>query len=216
MAVPQCDRETEVLVPVADAGKAILIPAICPAASVVVGKVGPRIAIRAIVLTHGTPGPLAEVGTPMLPVGAALAVCQQALVFCCSFHHVLVTVTRQCPRCAERTISAESGDKSPIWVLVYAVRCRCQNSPRPARSAARPSPGLPSGALEPSPSVSCFTLHRLLDHTQSGSWWFEGWLDIVAHRGELCYIPTVSGVQPAGKSTVAVLAGRDAAPKGSR
>src|SRR5262249_4452601 len=72
-AVPQREREAEGLVPVGDAGDAVLVPAVGAGARVVVREVLPRGTAVAVVLAHGSPGALAEIGAPALPVLLAAA-----------------------------------------------------------------------------------------------------------------------------------------------
>src|SRR5512140_2419869 len=67
-AVPEREREAEELVPIADAGDAVLAPAVRARAGVVVGKVFPGRAVRAVVLAHRAPGALGDVRSPALPV----------------------------------------------------------------------------------------------------------------------------------------------------
>ena len=66
-AVPQRQGEAEQALGVADAGDAVLAPAIGPAAGVVVREVVPGLAVRAVVLAHRAPLPLAEVRPPAPP-----------------------------------------------------------------------------------------------------------------------------------------------------
>ena len=82
-SVPERQRKADLLVAVADARQAILIPAVRARASMIVREILPSIAVRAVVLTHRAPGALAEVGTPAFPVLlAALAFAQSDLFFC--------------------------------------------------------------------------------------------------------------------------------------
>src|SRR5882724_2418967 len=72
-AVPHRERETYLLMAVADAGDPIFIPAIGSRARVIVREVIPRRAIWAVILTHGSPSAFAYIGSPTLPMRAALA-----------------------------------------------------------------------------------------------------------------------------------------------
>ena len=72
-AVPQGDREAEYLATVADAGEAVLVPAVGARAGLVVRKVVPGRAVRAVVLADRAPGALGEIWAPALPVLLALA-----------------------------------------------------------------------------------------------------------------------------------------------
>src|SRR5439155_25851258 len=67
-AVPHGDRKANVLVTVADAGDAVLIPAIGSGSRLIVRKVFPGVAIRAVVLADGAPRTLAQVRAPALPM----------------------------------------------------------------------------------------------------------------------------------------------------
>ena len=66
-AVPQGQRQAELLADVADAGHPVLAPAVGAGAGVVVGEVVPRLAAGAVVLAHGAPRALGEIGTPLVP-----------------------------------------------------------------------------------------------------------------------------------------------------
>ena len=67
-AVPEGHRKADHLVAVANAGKAVFIPAIRLRARLAMGKILPGGAMRTVVLTHGPPGPLAQVRAPALPM----------------------------------------------------------------------------------------------------------------------------------------------------
>ena len=60
--------EAQALLDVAEAGHAVLAPAVGAGAGVVVGEVGPRLAVGAVVLADGAPLALAEVRAPQVPV----------------------------------------------------------------------------------------------------------------------------------------------------
>src|SRR5262249_10506329 len=66
--VPESDRETEDLMAVRDSGDAILVPPVRAAAGVIVRKVIPGSPTGAVVLPHRSPGPLAQIRPPALPV----------------------------------------------------------------------------------------------------------------------------------------------------
>ncbi len=72
-AVPERDRKTHPLVVVGNTGKPVLAPVVGARPRVVVGEVVPRVAIGAVILAHGSPLPLAEVGAPPAPSHALLA-----------------------------------------------------------------------------------------------------------------------------------------------
>ena len=77
--VPQRQTEAQSLLDVGESGHPLLAPAIGAGAGVVVGEVGPRVAVCAVVLAHRAPLAFADVGTPQVPVaGLAEAVLQLA------------------------------------------------------------------------------------------------------------------------------------------
>jgi hypothetical protein len=80
-AVPERERETQPLALVADAGDPVLAPAVGARARLVVREVVPRVAAGAVVLAHGAPLALAEVGPPGLPRNRAGTRLLQARVF---------------------------------------------------------------------------------------------------------------------------------------
>ena len=61
---------------IAEAGDAVLAPAVGAAARVVVGKVFPGIAVRAVVLPDRAPLPFAEIGAPFAPGAMGLLVAE--------------------------------------------------------------------------------------------------------------------------------------------
>ena len=67
LAVPECEGEAEPLPVVADPGQAVLVPAIRARPRVFVRKEVPRVTVRAVVLPHGAPCPLAQIGSPAPP-----------------------------------------------------------------------------------------------------------------------------------------------------
>src|SRR5262249_8446082 len=80
-AVPQGERQAQPLPGVADAGQAVLAPAVRPAARAGVGGASPRVPRRAVVLADGAPLPLAQVRPPAAPRLLAEAVLLEALPF---------------------------------------------------------------------------------------------------------------------------------------
>ena len=66
-AVPEREREAQQLLLVADATEAVLAPAVRARTRVVVREGGPRVAVGAVVLAHGAPGPFAHVRPPAPP-----------------------------------------------------------------------------------------------------------------------------------------------------
>src|SRR5262249_51371473 len=68
LAIPHRDGEADALARVADAGDAVFVPAVRLRARVIVRHVVPRRAVRRVVLAHGAPRTLAQIGAPLLPV----------------------------------------------------------------------------------------------------------------------------------------------------
>src|SRR5918992_2049709 len=71
-AVPERQGEAEILVPVADAGQAILVPTVGPRAGVIVREVAPGVAAGAVVLAHRAPRALRQERPPAVPVALPL------------------------------------------------------------------------------------------------------------------------------------------------
>ena len=67
VAVPQRERETELVPDVGEAGHPVLVPAVRARARVVVRERRPRIAALRVVLAHGAPRPLAQIRPPLVP-----------------------------------------------------------------------------------------------------------------------------------------------------
>src|SRR5262249_25312884 len=79
--IPQCHREAYMLPVIAKASHAIFVPAICAAARVIVRKIVPGIPISAVVFSHGSPGALAKIRTPAMPIGLPCVIFYQAIFF---------------------------------------------------------------------------------------------------------------------------------------
>ena len=77
--VPERHGEAQPALAIGDTQKPVLSPAVGPGARRVMREVAPGLARGGIVLAHGSPLAVREVGTPPLPVLRALAVLQQAL-----------------------------------------------------------------------------------------------------------------------------------------
>ena len=71
-AVPQGDRETQLLFVIGDTRQTVLSPAVGTRMALVMAEVVPRISILAVVLANRAPLPLAEVGSPFLPRNSLL------------------------------------------------------------------------------------------------------------------------------------------------
>jgi hypothetical protein len=67
LAVPHGDRKAQQLAVVTQSGEAVLAPVIGARSCLVVGEMAPRIAVRAVILTHRTPLALAEIRPPLSP-----------------------------------------------------------------------------------------------------------------------------------------------------
>src|SRR5947208_7973127 len=67
LAVPQCQRKTEVLFVIGDARQAVFAPTICARAGMIMGEKIPSVAPFAIVLAHRAPLTLTEIRSPFLP-----------------------------------------------------------------------------------------------------------------------------------------------------
>ena len=67
VAVPEREREAELVADVRDAGHAVLVPAVRARAGVVVREGVPGVAALGVVLAHRAPGALAQVRAPLVP-----------------------------------------------------------------------------------------------------------------------------------------------------
>ena len=81
LAVPEREREANILMPVGDAAEPVFAPAISAAARMIMGKILPGGAVGAVVFAHGAPLALGEVGSPAFPVNFARAVCLKSQFF---------------------------------------------------------------------------------------------------------------------------------------
>ena len=66
-AVPERERQAQLVADVRDAGHAVLVPAVGARPRVVVRERGPGVAALGVVLADGAPGPLAEIRAPLVP-----------------------------------------------------------------------------------------------------------------------------------------------------
>src|SRR3989441_5897591 len=83
LAVPQGQREAQLLLVVGKTGQAVFPPTIGAGARLVVAEVLPRVAAFAVILANGAPLPLAQIRAPLLPGKASLAVRFESKVLCC-------------------------------------------------------------------------------------------------------------------------------------
>src|SRR5215471_15792264 len=72
--VPQRQREAEQLAVIGDAGEPVLTPPVCTVLRVIVGEVVPGVTVGAVIFAHGSPLPLAQIRSPLLPCGFPFAV----------------------------------------------------------------------------------------------------------------------------------------------
>jgi hypothetical protein len=72
-AVPQCQREADLLVAIGDSREAVLAPSIRARTRMIVGEVAPRVAVGAVILADRAPAAFAQIRTPAFPVAPALA-----------------------------------------------------------------------------------------------------------------------------------------------
>src|ERR1700757_1028581 len=79
--IPKGDREAERLVPVTDAGNAILIPPVSARSCVIVREIVPGVSCGTVVLAHGAPGALAQIRPPALPMFLSLVTLHNAKFF---------------------------------------------------------------------------------------------------------------------------------------
>src|SRR4029453_1241583 len=80
---PQREREADLLMAIADASKAVLVPAIRSGARVIVREVLPRVAVRTVIFADRAPGAFAEIRTPALPVRLTQSRFFESSVFGC-------------------------------------------------------------------------------------------------------------------------------------
>ena len=79
--VPQRQGKADRLVTIADAGDAVFVPAIGARTGMIVRKVIPRRAARAVVFAHRAPGTFAQIRSPALPMFGSLTRFFQSLFF---------------------------------------------------------------------------------------------------------------------------------------
>src|SRR5215216_1208043 len=66
-AVPQSQRETQIVMNIRQTGHTVFIPAVGPGARMIMRKEAPGITIVAVVLAYGAPGTFGEIGPPLIP-----------------------------------------------------------------------------------------------------------------------------------------------------
>src|SRR3954454_6024852 len=67
LAIPERQRKTQPLLIITDAGEPVLTPVIGARAGLIVAKIIPCVAVRAVILTDGAPLALAEIWPPQPP-----------------------------------------------------------------------------------------------------------------------------------------------------
>jgi len=107
--VPKSEREAQALVVVADAGDAILGPAISARAGMIVGEVIPGRAVGAVILARIAPGSFREVRAPASPVRRLVSSLEQAISF--SVHRYYGTTGRRNRDTEPRASSAPGDDR---------------------------------------------------------------------------------------------------------
>src|SRR5439155_19602150 len=78
--VPERHRPAEDLVSIAEAGDAVLSPAIGLRSGKVWGEERPGVAVLAVVLAHRSPCAVRQIGTPLVPAGALMGVAGESLL----------------------------------------------------------------------------------------------------------------------------------------
>ncbi len=84
--VPEREPEADVLMAIADAGEAVLVPAVDTRSGVIVRKEFPGVAVRAVVFADRRPGTVAEIWSPAFPMSAAVGGFLQSS--CLSLHRI--------------------------------------------------------------------------------------------------------------------------------
>src|SRR3954454_10616431 len=67
LAIPERQRKTQPLLIITDTGEPIFTPVIGARAGLIVSKIIPRVAVRAVILADSAPLPFAEIGPPRPP-----------------------------------------------------------------------------------------------------------------------------------------------------
>src|SRR6516165_6512296 len=86
---------------IADSSQPVLAPAVGAGTSVVMGEIFPCVAVFAVVLAHGPPLPLTQIGAPLFPRYSRLAAFAQACALCIGRFGSVPTVFGRlpCPTC---------------------------------------------------------------------------------------------------------------------
>src|SRR5260370_26498845 len=123
-AIPQRQRQAELLMVIAEAGQAILAPTVSAAAGVVMSEIPPCITIRTVVLAYGPPLALGKVRPPSVPMLLAGADLDQALllgqkravwlVLLCVHYNFVILCPRRAGSLRSAAVPALSG-AAPAW-----------------------------------------------------------------------------------------------------
>src|SRR5262249_50046705 len=81
LAIPEREREAELLMIVGDAGQAVFAPAVGAGAGLIVAEIIPGVAALAVVLADRAPLSFAEVGAPLLPWRFVLTCLLETVLF---------------------------------------------------------------------------------------------------------------------------------------
>src|SRR3954468_5723602 len=81
LLVPERERPAEDLIAITEAGDAVLAPAERLRSRQIVREVRPRIAVRAVILAHRSPGAVGEVRPPLAPARNVVRSAGQAIAF---------------------------------------------------------------------------------------------------------------------------------------
>src|SRR6516165_5011066 len=82
-SIPKCQREAQTLLLVGEASQTVLAPMVGARTRLIMAEVAPRVAIVAVVLAHGPPLALRQIGTPLLPRNFLLPCLLQSPLFRC-------------------------------------------------------------------------------------------------------------------------------------
>ena len=106
--IPHGDGEADVLMPVADSRDTVLVPPVGSGSRVIVRKILPGVAIRAVVLSDRSPGALAQVRAPALPMRPLLPRLFQSELFVCHLDVSLQRVNKGHDHCGLFPLTAKN------------------------------------------------------------------------------------------------------------
>src|SRR5437588_9801678 len=96
LAVPQCQREAEVLFIIGNTGDAVFTPAVGARAGLIVSKEIPGVTSWTIVFAYCPPLALTEVWSPLFPIRCCLPRFLQTCLFFCHGKFLLLNVVLRC------------------------------------------------------------------------------------------------------------------------